>query len=152
MADTYEKDLAQKSSLTTSDYIRVVGSDNVSYKQLVSNVAGVMADNAPYSGIQTITLQNATAGSNQSFYYKVGNVVTFFFDLTPSTSGSTVTVFTFPSGYRPPTSIRYTLSPVSHASASSIGTAYAVVGSGGTTQFYMGTAQRVFLSGSFAVA
>lgn len=39
MADTYEKDLAQKSSLTTSDYIRVVGSDNVSYKQLVSDVA-----------------------------------------------------------------------------------------------------------------
>lgn len=39
MADTYEKDLAQKSSLTTSDFIRVVGSDNVSYKQLVSSVA-----------------------------------------------------------------------------------------------------------------
>lgn len=39
MADTYEKDLGQKSSLTTSDFIRVVGSDNVSYKQLVSDVA-----------------------------------------------------------------------------------------------------------------
>lgn len=39
MADVYEKDLAQKSSLTTSDFIRVVGSDNVSYKQLVSDVA-----------------------------------------------------------------------------------------------------------------
>ena len=38
MADTYEKDLAQKTSLTTSDFIRVVGSDNVSYKQNVSNV------------------------------------------------------------------------------------------------------------------
>lgn len=38
MADTYEKDLGQKSSLTTSDFIRVVGSDNVSYKQLLSNV------------------------------------------------------------------------------------------------------------------
>ena len=36
MADTYEKDLGQKSSLTTSDYIRVVGSDNVSYKQPMS--------------------------------------------------------------------------------------------------------------------
>lgn len=42
MADTYEKNLAQKSSLTTSDYIRVVGSDNVSYKQLISDVADVM--------------------------------------------------------------------------------------------------------------
>lgn len=39
MADTYEKDLSQKSSLTVSDFIRVVGSDNVSYKQLVSDVA-----------------------------------------------------------------------------------------------------------------
>ena len=38
MADTYEKDLAQKASLTTSDFIRVVGSDNVSYKQGVANV------------------------------------------------------------------------------------------------------------------
>ena len=38
MADTYEKDLAQKSSLTTSDFIRIVGSDNVSYKQLVTSV------------------------------------------------------------------------------------------------------------------
>lgn len=39
MADVYEQNLAQKSSLTTSDYIRVVGSDNVSYKQVVSDVA-----------------------------------------------------------------------------------------------------------------
>lgn len=33
MADTYEKDLAQKPSITNADFIRVVGSDNVSYKQ-----------------------------------------------------------------------------------------------------------------------
>lgn len=46
MADTYEKDLAQKSTLTTSDYIRVVGSDNVSYKQLVSSVMGLANDRA----------------------------------------------------------------------------------------------------------
>lgn len=38
MADTYEQNLGQKSSLTKSDFIRVVGSDNVSYKQLVSDV------------------------------------------------------------------------------------------------------------------
>lgn len=38
MADVYEQNLAQKSTLTTSDFIRVVGSDNVSYKQNVSNV------------------------------------------------------------------------------------------------------------------
>jgi hypothetical protein len=38
MADTYEQDLGQKSSLTTSDFIRVVGSDNVSYKQSLLDV------------------------------------------------------------------------------------------------------------------
>ena len=38
MADTYEQNLGQKSSLTTSDYIRVVGSDNVSYKQPLGDV------------------------------------------------------------------------------------------------------------------
>ena len=38
MADTYERNLPSKSTLTTSDYIRVVGSDNASYKQLLSNV------------------------------------------------------------------------------------------------------------------
>lgn len=42
MADTYEKDLAQKSSLTSSDFIRVVGSDNVSYKQGMSSVANLI--------------------------------------------------------------------------------------------------------------
>ena len=39
MADVWEKDLAQKTSLTTSDFIRVVGSDNVSYKQSMASVA-----------------------------------------------------------------------------------------------------------------
>lgn len=57
MADTYEKDLAQKTSLTTSDYIRVVGSDNVSYKQLVSDVAKKIIEN--YTG-------SSLAGSSQS--------------------------------------------------------------------------------------
>ena len=39
MADVYEKNLDSKTSLTMNDFIRVVGSDNVSYKQLVSDVA-----------------------------------------------------------------------------------------------------------------
>jgi hypothetical protein len=39
MADVYEKNLGSKTSLTMNDFIRVVGSDNVSYKQLVSDVA-----------------------------------------------------------------------------------------------------------------
>ena len=44
MADVWEKDLAQKTSLTTSDFIRVVGSDNVSYKQRMTSVANTVAD------------------------------------------------------------------------------------------------------------
>lgn len=49
MADVYEKDLAQKTSLTTSDYIRVVGSDNVSYKQLITDVRRTMGVGTPIS-------------------------------------------------------------------------------------------------------
>jgi hypothetical protein len=36
MADIYEQNLTSKSTLTASDFIRIVGSDNVSYKQLIS--------------------------------------------------------------------------------------------------------------------
>lgn len=57
MADTYEKNLSQKSTLTTSDYIRVVGSDNESYKQLVSDVAKKIIED--YAG-------SSLAGSSQS--------------------------------------------------------------------------------------
>ena len=57
MADVYEQNLASKSTLTTTDYIRVVGSDNVSYKQLVSDVAKKIIEN--YTG-------STLAGSAQS--------------------------------------------------------------------------------------
>lgn len=57
MADAYEQNLASKSTLTTTDYIRVVGSDNVSYKQLVSDVAKKIIEN--YTG-------STLAGSAQS--------------------------------------------------------------------------------------
>ena len=57
MADVYEQNLSAKSSLTTSDYIRVVGSDNVSYKQLVSDVAKKIIET--YAG-------STLAGSAQS--------------------------------------------------------------------------------------
>ena len=39
---SFETGLGSKSSLTTSDYIRVVGSDNVCYKQLISALMEVM--------------------------------------------------------------------------------------------------------------
>lgn len=35
MADVWEKDLAQKTLVTADDYVRVVGADNVSYKQQI---------------------------------------------------------------------------------------------------------------------
>ena len=57
MADTYEQNLGQKTTLTVSDYIRVVGSDNASYKQLVSDVAKKIIEN--YTG-------SSLAGSSQS--------------------------------------------------------------------------------------
>lgn len=104
------------------------------------------------SGIQNITLRNATPGGNTSFYYKKSNVVTFFIDLTPSTSGTSLTVATLPAGFRPPAVIRYTLTPVVHDSTDTIGTAFALVNNNGDIQFYMTSAKRVFLSGSFAIA
>lgn len=57
MADTYEKDLAQKSSLTTSDFIRVVGSDNVSYKQNMSSVMETMG--LKYADLGSFSTQSA---------------------------------------------------------------------------------------------
>lgn len=52
-----ERNLPSKTTLTTSDYIRVVGSDNASYKQLVSDVAQKIIED--YTG-------SSLAGSSQS--------------------------------------------------------------------------------------
>lgn len=57
MADVYEKNLSQKTTLAMTDYLRVVGSNNVSYKQLVSDVANKII--TQYTGA-------SLAGSNQS--------------------------------------------------------------------------------------
>ena len=57
MADVYEQNLPSKANLTTNDYIRVVGSDNNSYKQLVNDVAKKIIEN--YTG-------SSLAGSSQS--------------------------------------------------------------------------------------
>ena len=81
MADTYEKDLAQKSSLTTSDYIRVVGSDNVSYKQGVPSVLAGMGLSLYY------TDTNSTSdGSTDSDRYKMSfqRVLTTFSNSSPT--------------------------------------------------------------------
>ena len=104
-----------------------------------------------YSGINIITLQNATAGANASYYYKSGKAVTLFLDLTPSASASSLTVATLPSGYTPPTSIRTTPSPVNDDS-SNMGTNFVVVNMSGDIQIYMTNAKRVFVQMTFAVA
>lgn len=57
MADVYEQNLPQKTNLTTNDYVRVVGSDDVSYKQPLSDVAQKTIEN--YAG-------STLAGSTQS--------------------------------------------------------------------------------------
>lgn len=56
MADVYEKDLAQKTSLTTSDYIRVVGSDNVSYKQSLTSVNNALPVKAEVDALNSKSL------------------------------------------------------------------------------------------------
>ena len=102
------------------------------------------------TGVQEITLQNATAGGNASFYYKIGHMVTCFLDLTPNSSGATLTVCTLPSGCTPPVSLRYTLSPVNHTSTD-LGTCYVQVVTDGRINIYMSTAARVFVTMCFAV-
>lgn len=125
MADQYEHTLAAKSTLTTSDYIRVVGSDNVSYKQLVSDVAQKVIET--YTG-------SSLAGSSQSVksaidslnskiswtittelslsncskyndigvkYVVIGNLCHLFIYVNGLTANSRVKIASLPSGARP---------------------------------------------------
>lgn len=66
--DTYEKDLGQKSSLATSDFIRVVGSDNVSYKQPLTALGSGML---PY--IQYKSSVDANDYQTSGVYYLSSN-------------------------------------------------------------------------------
>ena len=90
MADTYEKDLGQKSSLTTSDYIRVVGSDNVSYKQLVSDVAKKIIEN--YTGSSLAGSSQSIKSALDSLNSKIGSVSVVSSEyLAGNTQGTTKT-------------------------------------------------------------
>lgn len=60
MADVYEQNLGAKSSITSSDYIRVVGSDNVSYKQPMS----YFPTKAEVDALKTPTAVTVTASTN----------------------------------------------------------------------------------------
>lgn len=68
MADVYEKDLAQKTSLTTSDYIRVVGSDNVSYKQPINSVGDITKTRVFLSTSGDITASNIDSYTTDGIY------------------------------------------------------------------------------------
>jgi len=57
MAEKKENALSAKSSVTSSDYLRLVGSNGVSYKQLVTDVAKYIVEN--YAG-------SSLAGSSQA--------------------------------------------------------------------------------------
>lgn len=91
MADVYEQNLTQKSSLTTTDYIRVVGTDNVSYKQRVASVANTM------TGTQGTVLTSGTDLNTLTtfgIYYYHSPVS----DLTnaPSNAGSYMMLYVIP--------------------------------------------------------
>lgn len=72
---SFESGLGAKSSLTTSDYIRVVGSDNNVYKQSVSAVATTMGIDA----LTTKTSVSVTASTNVVIdvnkSYKLGKIL-----------------------------------------------------------------------------
>lgn len=74
MADTYEKDLAQKSSLTTSDYIRVVGSDNVSYKQSISSVMSTIGLSVTSPTAPTLTQTEGASTPSITQYKAYGKM------------------------------------------------------------------------------
>ena len=73
MANTYEKNLSAKTTLTTSDYIRVVGSDNVSYKQGVSSVISLFTSNMPTTEVTVTAADNVVIDVNKS--YKMGKLL-----------------------------------------------------------------------------
>lgn len=76
MADTYEQNLGQKASLTTNDFIRVVGSDNVSYKQPMTDlmITTGIARTWIATGVDLNTLTpNDTSGNG---YYRGNNIST----------------------------------------------------------------------------
>lgn len=75
MADVYEQNLGAKSSLTASDYIRVVGSDNVSYKNTVDSAKNAMGliGFKTYNNVTTTQLSDTTYAGIGSFIISAMN-------------------------------------------------------------------------------
>lgn len=63
---TYEQDLTSKTAITTTDYVRVVGSNNISYKQLITDLARVIIE--VYSDV-------SLAGSAQSIKHAIDTLI-----------------------------------------------------------------------------
>lgn len=104
MADTYEKDLGAKSAITSSDYIRVVGSDNVSYKQPMSYFPTKAEVDALNSSTQSSLSSTSGTFDSWSAVRKNGNICSLSFRMTMTSAVSAWTaIFTLPSGYRPST-------------------------------------------------
>ena len=75
MADVKEMNLASKSSLAGTDFLRVVGNDNVSYKQLISDVGEYIAKT--YVGM----VKSDTAGFHNGIY-RGKNITSYLTDGT----------------------------------------------------------------------
>lgn len=154
MADVYEQNLASKSTLTTTDYIRVVGSDNVSYKQLVSDVAKKIIENYTGSTLAgsaqsvksavdslnsktTQALTSSIASSGSGLATKVGNAVTVqgsFSGITTSGKGW-YDICTLPSGYAP--SLQVDATGADNSASSSSDTAVHIrITNAGAVRFY----------------
>ena len=84
MTDVYEKNLDAKSSLAMTDFIRVVGSDTVSYKQLVSDVANkiITSYNGATLGGSAQTVQAAINGLATKFDSKAIQLIPRCKDIT----------------------------------------------------------------------
>lgn len=101
-----------------------------------------------YSYVQNITLQNATAGGNNSFYYKSGTTVTVFLDFTPNVSGQNVVIATLPEGYRPPVMVRTVPQSVANVNRD-LDTTYVSIQPNGDIDVYMTHAFRAFVNLTF---
>ena len=89
-----ERNLPQKTTLTTSDFIRVVGSDNASYKQLVSDVAKKIIEN--YTGSSLAGSSQSVKSALDSLNSKMANNNYFYSSGTINTESFSVTL---PSDY-----------------------------------------------------
>lgn len=83
-----ERNLPSKATLTTSDYIRVVGSDNASYKQGFSSVADL---------VKTVTTAIINGTDTDLNNYTTTNV--YHFDTTTSTMTNAPATGTYFSGF-----------------------------------------------------